>query len=68
MTPRVLALALAAVLAVPWLAAAQAPGDAVTVARLDNGITVMVRENRVAPVVAVARRTPASPTSPMRSW
>jgi len=54
MTPRVLALALAAVLAVPWLAAAQAPGDAVTVARLDNGITVMVRENRVAPVVAVA--------------
>jgi len=54
MTSRVLALALAAVLAVPWLAAAQAPGDAVTVARLDNGITVMVRENRVAPVVAVA--------------
>ena len=54
MTPRVLALALAAVLAVPWLAAAQAPGDGVTVARLDNGITVMVRENRVAPVVAVA--------------
>jgi len=54
MTPRVLALALAALLAVPWLAAAQAPGDGVTVARLDNGITVMVRENRVAPVVAVA--------------
>jgi len=54
MTPRVLALALAAVLAVPWLAAAQAAGDGVTVARLDNGITVMVRENRVAPVVAVA--------------
>ncbi len=54
MTGRALALALAAVLATPWLAAAQAPSEGVTVARLDNGVTVMVRENRVAPVVAVA--------------
>jgi len=51
---RAFALALAVMLATPWLAAAQAPNDGVTVARLDNGITVMVRENRVAPVVAVA--------------
>jgi zinc protease len=51
---RALAVALMALLAAPWLAAAQTPGEGVTVARLDNGITVMVRENRVAPVVAVA--------------
>ena len=54
MSQRAFALALAVVLATPWLAGAQAPNDGVTVAQLDNGITVMVRENRVAPVVAVA--------------
>jgi len=54
MIRRALAVALMAVLAAPWLAAAQAPGEGMTVARLDNGLTVMVRENRVAPVVAVA--------------
>ncbi len=54
MSRRLLALALAAVLAAPWAAAAQAPADGVTVVKLDNGLTVMVRENKVAPVVAVA--------------
>jgi predicted Zn-dependent peptidase len=39
---------------VPWLAWAQAPAGDVRSARLDNGLTVIVRENPVAPVVAVA--------------
>jgi len=51
---RALALALVLGLATPWAAAAQPAADGVTVSRLDNGVTVMVRENRVAPVVAVA--------------
>lgn len=54
MRRRLLALVLAAVLATPWLAAAEGVNEAVTVARLDNGLTVMVRENPVAPVAAVA--------------
>ena len=52
--PRAVALALAVVLAAPWLTAAPAAADDVTVSKLDNGVTVMVRENRVAPVVAIA--------------
>jgi predicted Zn-dependent peptidase len=51
---RALALTLVVALVAPWAAAAQSAGDGVTAARLDNGMTVMVRENRVAPVVAVA--------------
>jgi predicted Zn-dependent peptidase len=52
---RALVLALAAaVLAAPGLARAQAAGEAVRSVRLDNGLTVLVRENPVAPVVAVA--------------
>lgn len=54
MNRRLIALALAIMLGAPSLTGAQAAGDGVTVTRLDNGITVMVRENRVAPVVAVA--------------
>ncbi|HTO13060.1 MAG TPA: pitrilysin family protein [Candidatus Binatia bacterium] len=54
MSRRLLALLLALALAAPWAAAAQAPADDVSVTRLDNGLTVMIRENKVAPVVAVA--------------
>jgi predicted Zn-dependent peptidase len=43
-----------ALLAVPPLARAQAPADGVRATRLDNGLTVVVRENPVAPVVAIA--------------
>ena len=43
-----------ALLAVPPLARAQAPADGVRATRLDNGLTVIVRENPVAPVVAIA--------------
>jgi zinc protease len=53
---RVLALGglVLALLAVPSLARAQAPADGVRATRLDNGLTVIVRENPVAPVVAIA--------------
>src|SRR5262249_28425206 len=51
---RLVALVLAVALLAPWAATAQAPGDGVTATKLDNGLTVMVRENPVAPVVAVA--------------
>ena len=43
-----------ALLAVPALARAQTPADGVRATRLDNGLTVIVRENPVAPVVAIA--------------
>jgi len=43
-----------ALLGVPSLARAQAPADGVRATRLDNGLTVIVRENPVAPVVAIA--------------
>jgi zinc protease len=43
-----------ALLAVPSLARTQAPADSVRAMRLDNGLTVIVRENPVAPVVAIA--------------
>ena len=46
-------LALALVVA-PRLAPGQGPADDVRAARLDNGLTVVVRENPVAPVVAIA--------------
>ena len=49
-----LALLVAAVLVGPWRAAAQTPAEAVRSVRLDNGLTVIVRENPVAPVVAMA--------------
>jgi zinc protease len=48
------AVALLATLAAPWRGGAQAPDDPASVTRLDNGLTVVVRENPVAPVVAVA--------------
>ena len=48
------AVALLATLAVSGPAGAQAPDDRARVTRLDNGLTVVVRENPVAPVVAVA--------------
>jgi zinc protease len=53
---RRLAVALLAVtmLAAPRLARAQAPAEAVRATRLDNGLSVIVRENPVAPVVAIA--------------
>ena len=51
---RLVGLVLALTLLAPWAAAAQAPADGARVTRLDNGLTVMVRENPVAPVVAVA--------------
>ena len=41
-------------LVVTGSAVAQAPAEAVHYARLDNGFTVVVRENPVAPVVALA--------------
>ena len=47
-----LGLLLAVTLAVAWPARAQAPAEHST--RLDNGLTVVVRENPAAPVVAVA--------------
>jgi zinc protease len=47
-------LVLAAVATAPWLAAAQTPAENVRQERLENGLTVIVRENPVAPVVAVA--------------
>jgi zinc protease len=50
----VTALVLAAVAAAPWLAGAQTPAENVRQERLENGLTVIVRENPVAPVVAVA--------------
>jgi predicted Zn-dependent peptidase len=50
----VLALVLAAVAAAPGGAGAQAPAERVRQERLGNGFTVIVRENAVAPVVAVA--------------
>jgi zinc protease len=50
----VLGLLATALLAVGPTARAQAPVDSVRAARLDNGLTVLVRENPVAPVVAVA--------------
>ena len=46
-------LAMALVVA-PCLAPGQGPADDVRAARLDNGLTVVVRENPVAPVVAIA--------------
>ena len=54
MSRRAVALALALVLTAPSLSVVQAAADDVTVSKLDNGVTVMVRENRVAPVVAIA--------------
>jgi predicted Zn-dependent peptidase len=48
------ALVTVAVVATPWVAGAPAATDGVRLERLDNGLTVMVRENPVAPVVAVA--------------
>jgi zinc protease len=45
---------LIAVMLWAWPARAQPPADVVRSARLDNGLTVLVRENPVAPVVAVA--------------
>ena len=54
MSRRLPALLLLAALLAPWAAAAQAPADGVTASKLDNGLTVMVRENKVAPVVAIA--------------
>jgi predicted Zn-dependent peptidase len=61
MMSRRLAVALlaVAVVATPGLARPQAPAkgvpaEAVRAARLDNGLTVIVRENPVAPVVALA--------------
>jgi predicted Zn-dependent peptidase len=52
--PRAVVLVLLALLAVLGSAHAQAPAEAVRMVRLDNGLTVLVRENPVAPVVAVA--------------
>jgi zinc protease len=54
MSRRLIALVVTLALLGPWAAAGQAPADGVSVTKLDNGLTVMVRENRVAPVVAVA--------------
>jgi predicted Zn-dependent peptidase len=51
---RVAALAMALSLALPWLARAQPSSDDARLTRLDNGLTVIVRENPVAPVVAIA--------------
>jgi predicted Zn-dependent peptidase len=49
-----LGVLLAVALAVAWPARARPPAEVVRSARLDNGLTVVVRENPVAPVVAVA--------------
>lgn len=52
---RVLPLLLVtALLSAPGPARAQAPTEAVHTVRLDNGLTLIVRENPVAPVVAIA--------------
>jgi zinc protease len=51
---RLLALLLVVALGAPVVAGAQAPADDVNVTTLDNGLTVMIRENKVAPVVAMA--------------
>jgi predicted Zn-dependent peptidase len=51
---RLAALVLALVVAAPAMARAQAPADGVVATKLENGLTVMVRENKVAPVVAIA--------------
>jgi predicted Zn-dependent peptidase len=48
------ALLAVAVVLVPGLAPGQASADDVRATRLDNGLTVIVRENPVAPVVAIA--------------
>jgi zinc protease len=48
------ALLVATLLAVPRLVFAQAASEDVRSTRLDNGLTVIVRENAVAPVVAIA--------------
>jgi predicted Zn-dependent peptidase len=51
---RAVVLLLLALMALPGSVRAQAPTDPVRMVRLDNGLTVIVRENPVAPVVAVA--------------
>jgi predicted Zn-dependent peptidase len=48
------ALLVAVMLAAPRLVSAQAAAEDVRATRLDNGLTVIVRENPVAPVVAIA--------------
>jgi len=48
------AMLLVGLVIAPRLAPGQAPDDDVREARLDNGLTVIVRENPVAPVVAIA--------------
>ena len=48
------AVLLTAMLGAVVPAPAQAPAERVRLTRLDNGLTVMVRENPVAPVVAIA--------------
>ena len=53
MRPRVPAVVLLALAVVPGLAAAQGPAP-VRSERLPNGLTVLVRENPLAPVVAVS--------------
>ncbi len=50
----VAALVIVTALAAPWPGSAQPPAAAARLTRLDNGFTVLVRENPVAPVVAVA--------------
>jgi zinc protease len=47
-------LLVTALVSAPGPAPAQAPAEAVHTTRLDNGLTVIVRENPVAPVVAIA--------------
>jgi len=49
-----LVVLLAMIAAMAWPARGQAPTEAVRSVRLDDGVTVVVRENPVAPVVAVA--------------
>ena len=49
-----LGVVLVMVLAVAWPARGQGPAETVRSVRLDNGFTVVVRENPVAPVVAMA--------------
>jgi zinc protease len=51
---RLVGLLLASALALPAASAAETAADAAHRTRLDNGFTVIVRENRVAPVVAIA--------------
>jgi zinc protease len=51
---RIVALLLAVLAVAPSVAGAQPPSDGARLTRLDNGLTVIVRENRVAPVVAIA--------------